>query len=115
MRGTGSPCIVEATFTPDGAGSTTIRHFATWDFSRELGCDWMTPRWSSKTVNGGNTTATMCCHRAGTLDDAELAKTDPRKLTALRATNHCSVVDWLSYFQCRPISDRFRDSIAEDH
>ena len=99
MRRAGSPCIVEATFAPDGAGSTTIRHFATWLFSRELDCDWMTPRWSSTNIHQGNTTATMYCHRTGTLAELELAKTDPKKMAALRATNRCSVVNWLSYFQ----------------
>lgn len=100
LRRAGSPCIVEAVFDPDGAGSTTIRNFATWIFSKELDCDWMTPRWSGQKVNQGNSTATMYCHLTATLEEAKLARSNPDKLgAALRATNRCSVVDWLSYFQ----------------
>ncbi len=99
LREAGSPCMVKATFTPDGAGSTTMRNLATWIFAEELGCDWATPVWSGRSASNLNGT-TLYCHWTTTLEDATIARHDMAKnAAALRATNRCSVIDWLSYFQ----------------
>lgn len=99
LREAGSPCMVKATFDPDGAGSTTMRNFATWIFAEELGCDWATPIWTGKGTSQGNGT-TLYCHWTATLEEANLARQDLAKNgAALRATNRCSIIDWLSYFQ----------------
>ena len=41
LRRVGSPCLVASTSTSDGAGSSTIRHLATWISAEEMGCDWV--------------------------------------------------------------------------
>ncbi|CAN0162597.1 unnamed protein product [Ectocarpus fasciculatus] len=95
LRLAGSPCLVGTNPHSDGAGSTTIRHLMTWIFSREMGCDWVTPDWGKKFVDGGNGTAVMYCHRAGTTAEMDLSKTKAERI----ALRRCAVVDWLSYFQ----------------
>lgn len=95
MRMAGSPCLVASIPNGDGAGSTTIRHLATWIFSREMGCDWATPDWGKKFVGQGNSTAVMYCHRTATT--AEMDPSKPKE--ELKAMRRCSIVDWLSYFQ----------------
>lgn len=100
LRQAGSPCGVKSTFATDGVGSTTIRNLATWIFAEEMGCDWITPRGSGRTIVEGNTTTTLYCHRIDTKEEYNVARKDMAKFRAsLRMTNHCSVVDWLSYFQ----------------
>ena len=41
LRRVGSPCLVASDPTSDGAGSSTVRHIATWIFAEEMGCDWV--------------------------------------------------------------------------
>ncbi|CAM9177227.1 unnamed protein product, partial [Hapterophycus canaliculatus] len=95
LRKAGSPCMVASIPNGDGAGSTTIRHMATWIFSREMGCDWATPDWGKKFVGQGNSTAVMYCHRTATNEEMDPSK--PKQ--ELKAMRRCSIVDWLSYFQ----------------
>lgn len=100
LREASSPCMVNSTFTPDGSGSTTIRNLATWIFSEQMGCDWVTPRWSGKIIGTGEGAAVLYCHRTATTEEFGTAKTDKGHLrAALGSTNRCSVIDWLSYFQ----------------
>ena len=94
LRRAGSPCLVASGSKFDGAGSTTIRHFAAWIFAREMGCDWVTPEWSKKQWDRGNGT-TLYCHRTATADEMDWSK--PRK--DLQEFRRCAVVDWLTYFQ----------------
>lgn len=94
MRRLGSPCLVAAEPTSDGAGSSTIRHLATWIFAQEMGCDWVTPDWGKKRVDGGNGTV-IYCHRTATTEEMDLTK----PLEELKALRRCSVIDWLAYFQ----------------
>ena len=94
LRRVGSPCLVASTPTSDGAGSSTIRHLATWIYAEEMGCDWVTPDWGKKPVNGGNGTV-VYCHRTGTAQEMDLSKTKAE----LQAMRRCSVIDWLAFFQ----------------
>lgn len=96
MRRAGSPCLVASKPTSDGAGSSTIRHLATWIYARQMGCDWVTPDWGKKHVGAeGNGTAVMYCHRTATNQEMDLSKPSEE----LQAMRRCSVIDWLSYFQ----------------
>lgn len=94
LRRVGSPCLVASDPTSDGAGSSTIRHIATWVFAEDMGCDWVTPNWGKQHVDGGNGTV-MYCHRTATTPELDLSK--PNK--ELQALRRCSVIDWLAYFQ----------------
>ena len=94
LRRAGSPCLVASDPTSDGAGSSTIRHFATWIFASEMGCDWVTPDWGKRHVEGGNGTV-VYCHRTATTEEMDFSR-PPNELKALR---RCSVIDWLAYFQ----------------
>lgn len=94
LRRVGSPCLVASEPTSDGAGSSTIRHLATWIFAEEMGCDWVTPDWGKKPVDGGNGTV-MYCHRTATTQEMDLSKPNAE----LQALRRCSVIDWLAYFQ----------------
>lgn len=63
MRQRGTPCLVKTEATSDGAGSSTIRHMATWMYSKEIGCDWVTPDWGTMSVIGtGQNGTTWYCH-----------------------------------------------------
>eukprot|EP00903_Cladosiphon_okamuranus_P019865 g18259.t1 len=93
LRKQGTPCLVASKPTSDGVGSSTIRHLATWIYSEQMGCDWVTPDWGKRHVGQGNGTEVMYCHRAATKKDL-----DP-SMTSWQGMQRCSVVDWLSYFQ----------------
>ena len=89
LRRAGSPCLVSTPSLGDGVGSSTIRHLATWIYSEQMGCDWATPVWG----RGFNlkTGAVVYCHSLKFKhfeDKAEGA-----------AMNHCSLANWLEYFQ----------------
>lgn len=101
LRRVGSPCLVASEPTRDGAGSSTIRHIATWIFAEEMGCDWVTPDWGKKLVLGGNGTV-LYCHRIATLAEMNLAKSINEKQAMrekTRSMNQCSIIDFLAYFQ----------------
>lgn len=89
LRRAGSPCLVAPPPIGDGVGSSTIRHLATWIYSEQMGCDWVTPVWGRgfKLGNG----AVVYCHSM----KFEHFKTEEEK----QSMNHCSVANWLSYFQ----------------
>lgn len=91
LRRVGSPCLVASAPAGDGAGSSTIRHLASWIFADEMGCDWVTPDWGKRHVEGGNGTV-IYCHQATTAEERT------QDLERVR-TQRCSVVDWLAYFQ----------------
>lgn len=97
LRQAGAPCLVASRPTSDGAGSSTIRHLATWIYAEQMGCDWVTPDWGKRRVAGqqGNGTEVMYCHRTATSQELDLS----RPLEELRAVRRCAVVDWLSFFQ----------------
>lgn len=94
LRRVGSPCLVASEPTSDGAGSSTIRHLATWIFAEEMGCDWVTPDWGKKHVDGGNGTV-MYCHRTATTQEMDLTKPSAE----LQSLRRCAIIDWLAYFQ----------------
>ncbi|CAM9250414.1 unnamed protein product, partial [Hapterophycus canaliculatus] len=98
LRRAGSPCLVASDPTLDGAGSSTIRHFATWIYAEQMGCDWVTPDWGKKRVDQGNGTAgspVIYCHRTATTMELDSSK-PPEEMKAMQ---RCTVIDWLSYFQ----------------
>lgn len=95
LRRIGSPCIVSSLPTRDGAGSSTIRHLATWVLSIEMGCDWATPSWGGSPPVPGANGATMYCHRTATTAEMDLS----RPAEELWAMRRCSIVNWLAYFQ----------------
>ncbi|CAN0267296.1 unnamed protein product [Laminaria digitata] len=84
LRRVGSPCLVASDHVSDGAGSSAIRHIATWTFAEEVGCDWVTPHWDKKAVPGGNG-AVLYCHRTATTAEMDLAKSNKE----MRAMRHC--------------------------
>eukprot|EP00903_Cladosiphon_okamuranus_P019481 g17914.t1 len=92
LRKQGTPCLVASKPTSDGVGSSTIRHLATWIYSEQMGCDWVTPDWGKRHVGQGNGTEVMYCHRAAAKQDLDPSMTSWQM-------QRCSVVDWLSYFQ----------------
>lgn len=89
LRRAGSPCLVAPPPVGDGLGSSTIRHLHAWIFSEQMGCDWATPAWGRGfQMEDGST---VYCHavKGGPSKDREQKQ----------AMNHCSVANWLSYFQ----------------
>lgn len=99
LRRAGKPCLVASDPTSDGAGSSTIRHFATWIYAEQMGCDWVTPDWGKKRVDQGNSSSAgspvIYCHRTATTTELDLTK-PPEQIKAMQ---RCTVIDWLSYFQ----------------
>ena len=96
LRRAGTPCLANAFGGGDGVGSTTLRILSSWILADEMGCDWVTPSWGRRHVGGGNGTAVLYCHR--TLDREKLGLAN-HPLSTLMELSHCSVVDWLAYFQ----------------
>eukprot|EP00752_Nemacystus_decipiens_P015076 g13430.t1 len=94
LRQAGSPCLVASTPTLDGVGSSTIRHLATWIYSKQMGCDWVTPDWGKRNVGHGNGSEVMYCHSMATTSERA-----SKPLEELKVVQRCSVVDWQSYFQ----------------
>lgn len=96
LRRAGSPCLAASKPSGDGAGSSTIRHLASWIFAEEMGCDWVTPDWGKRHVGAAGNGTVMYCHRTATA--REMDQADPSG-GGLQELHHCSVVDWLAYFQ----------------
>ena len=71
-----------------GVGSTTMKHLATWIFAEELGCDWVTPSWTSFTATTKNETAAYCHW---------LTDKDSRNVSSALEKS-CVLVNWLAYF-----------------
>eukprot|EP00904_Undaria_pinnatifida_P013664 jgi/Undpi1/9428/HiC_scaffold_27.g11885.m1 len=95
LRRLRSPCFCASYGGGDGVGSITMRLLASWIFSEEMGCDWVTPNWGKQHVRGGNG-AVLYCHGTATSEDLK----KPRLRESTPAERYpCSVVDWLSYFQ----------------
>ena len=94
LRRSGTPCLAASKPSGDGAGSSTIRHLASWIFAEEMGCDWVKPDWGKKLVGAGNGTV-MYCHRTATAWEMDHLNAS----NGLQHLHSCSVVDWLAYFQ----------------
>lgn len=95
LREKGSPCLLASAAGGDGLGSTTLRHVATWIFAGEMGCDWVTPDWGRRKVPKGDGKAVMYCHSIVSKDKLR----SHTNTTEAKATQRCSIVDWLSFFQ----------------
>lgn len=63
LRQQGTPCVVESISYPDGAGSSAVRHLATWIFAEEVGCDWILPGTHSRDVHADGDGSTLYCHK----------------------------------------------------
>ncbi|CAM9646251.1 unnamed protein product [Scytosiphon promiscuus] len=80
LRRQGTPCFVKAPNDVDGAGSRTMRYFATWVYAEEMGCDSLLPTGYRP---GSTTDSILYCHRS------KLIKEEDQR---------CAAVDWLGYF-----------------
>ena len=96
LRREGSPCLAAAPARGDGVGSTTMRILASWLLAKEMGCDWITPDWGRHHVNGGGGSV-LYCHQ--TVEKSRMGQLGNQTDAALMDMMHCSVVDWLSFFQ----------------
>lgn len=96
MRKRGTPCLVRANATADGAGSSTIRHMVTWMFAKEIGCDWVTPDWGNEAVEGHEEVgATWYCHDKRAEEDGSLDSMTTQQTLELE---RCFLVSWLHFF-----------------
>ena len=95
LRRRGEPCLVESVTYPDGAGSSAVRYLATWIFAAEMGCDWVMPSPSGKTINGGGDDSSLYCHKM-----VVHARTHPRNKEGPGENRfwHCEVTNWLQFF-----------------
>lgn len=95
MRKRGRPCYVMSDSAGDGTGSSTIRHMATWMFSRELGCDWVRPIWGRDVTyeKNGNYTSLYCHSKKA--EEETLESMSSRQRSSLK---RCYMVSWLYYF-----------------
>ena len=94
LRREGKPCMLASFLNcysntyGVGVGSTTMKHLATWIFAEELGCDWVTPSWTSFSMTRKNET-TAYCHWM----------TDKASRNVSSALEHpCVSVNWQAYF-----------------
>ena len=95
LRRAGRPCLARSPATGDGVGSTTIRIISSWIVADDMGCDWVTPGWGRRPASGGNGTV-LYCHQIVGQGKKDLVN---QPISALKNMVHCSVVDWLSFFQ----------------
>lgn len=96
LRRAGTPCLAQSHGGGDGVGSTTMRILSSWILADEMGCDWVTPDWGRRRVVGDNGTTVLYCHMTLDREEAGLAN---RSSSTLMELSHCTVVDWLAYFQ----------------
>ena len=94
LRREGKPCMLTSFLNSYsnahgvGVGSTTMKHLATWIFAEELGCDWVTPSWTSFSMTRKNETAAYCHWM-----------TDKASRNASSVLEKpCVSVNWLAYF-----------------
>lgn len=80
LRQQGTPCYVKAPNDVDGAGSRTMRYFATWVYAEEMGCDSLLPTGYRP---GSATDDILYCHRSKYIKEED---------------QRCAAVDWLGYF-----------------
>ena len=91
LRRAGSPCIVSTPAIRDGVGSSTLRHLATWIYAEQMGCDWAMPVWGRGFKMEGEEESAVYCH------SLKFKQFDDKAEGAMM--NHCSVTNWLEYFQ----------------
>lgn len=94
LREQGKPCLVESVNYPDGAGSSAVRHLATWMFAEEMGCDWILPIMYS--ANGsGDDGSSLYCHKMMTRGRTHpFSEQEPGDNRFWR----CEVTNWLEFF-----------------
>lgn len=94
LRGRGLPCLVQSGAYNDGVGSTAMRHLASWMFSEEIGCDWVTPHWRKTSVDSQGTI--MYCH--GMYSVAEVEEIRLGKAVRDPGKTRCMLYNWVEYF-----------------
>lgn len=102
LRQRGIPCLMKSVRYPDGVGSSTVRHLATWMFAKEMGCEWQMP---DLPPGGLDDTGTILyCHK--TVTRAEL-----RRMKRMGDVDYhqqpCALTNWMQYF-------RFMDHAVAD-
>lgn len=106
LREKGTPCIVREQRTLDGTGSSTLRHMASWLYSKEVGCDWITPDFNQGDVavlaNSNNKDLdTLYCHRTEYVFKFNASRP---LLGGGTEARRCATVSWLHFFQMNLVS-----------
>lgn len=95
LRQRGKPCVVESVNYPDGAGSSAVRHLATWMFAEEMGCDWNLPITYSAKGASGDDGSSLYCHKMMTRGRTHpFQEQEPGDNRFWR----CEVTNWLEFF-----------------
>lgn len=100
LRRRGSPCIVREDRTLDGTGSSAVRHMAAWLYSKEVGCDWVTPDFNQGDVSALydptnlRRVDALYCHRTEFVFKFNASKPLQEGTEARR----CATVSWLHFF-----------------
>lgn len=100
LRNLGSPCLLDAAKTLDGAGSSAIRTLSNWVLAEEIGCDLVSPTWG-RSVQGTNGTVLYCHEKTPEANE----KIDQSMGVDYFANNSdsremsCAVVNWLQFFR----------------
>lgn len=101
LRQKGTPCIVREDKTLGGTGSSAIRHMASWLYSKEVGCDWITPDFNQGDVaalaNAENLDDldTLYCHRTEYVPKFNASRP---LLGGGTEARRCATVGWLHFF-----------------
>lgn len=94
LRQRGIPCLMKSVRYPDGVGSSTIRHLATWMFAKEMGCEWQMPDFPPGGVN--DTGTSLYCHKTVPLATLRSAK-DTEGVDYRQEP--CVLTNWMQYFR----------------
>ena len=109
LRRVGSPCLLAASPPHDGIGSSTMRVLFSWILAEEMKCDWVTPNWGKKSVNGGAGEVTYC-HPIVPSNVWKQLTGDERK-----TIQHCMVVNLLEYFNFGVVSIDLPHNVTLKH
>lgn len=109
LRKLGSPCVLEAASTLDGAGSCAVRTLSNWVLAEEIGCDLVTPEWG-RSIQGANGTVLYCHERTPEANEKVDHSVGLNYFMENldRPDMSCVVVNWLQFFRfdmvgCGPV------------
>lgn len=93
LQRAGSPCFVKGEVSDDGAGSSAMRSILTLMMAKEVGCEWLLPKWGRPVL--GKDGAVLYCH-----EKLKRGKHIPGLLKEAKEYNVvCSVIDWIDFFR----------------